>query len=468
MVFFLGGGMGISDGMLADLVREVCHDGGAGPLLLGGAMAGFRSFDAAVGEGVAFPYVIMSLVDPAQWEAGTGVLDGAGRLVRVPVASSAGGAAVDFSVGEKSVALTVHAAWLEAVNLHGHGIGDIAGLGDALAGRQAASGELDAVAAVSGTAFGRALLGQADGAAVRGHVGALGASGVRRMRGAELHINTQSDEHYALEGTIGKVSVQTQAMSIFMDGGQASFRVLSFGSLANNRLYRANGTFAARSDVVTNDVIGDYNVWGMIGGTFAELSRIRTTLTAAAPGPTNLASRMSFHVGRNGSASMQETLRLEHQALTAFGSVAPSNDNGFALGSAAARWSVIHAASGAINTSDARVKDDVAAVGDDLLDAWGAVNWRQFRFADAVAAKGAGARWHIGLVAQQVRDVIDARLGAGAAVRFGLLCHDVWDEGDRWGLRYEECLALEAAWQRRRIERVEARLALLEAQNDAG
>ena len=114
------------------------------------------------------------------------------------------------------------------------------------------------------------------------------------------------------------------------------------------------------------------------------------------------------------------------------------------------------------------MKCDVAAVGDDLLDAWGAVTWRQFRFADAVADKGAGARWHIGLVAQQVRDVIDARLGAGAAVRLGLLCHDVWDEGDRWGLRYEECLALEAAWQRRRIERIEARLALLEAQHDAG
>ena len=177
---------------------------------------------------------------------------------------------------------------------------------------------------------------------------------------------------------------------------------------------------------------------------------------------------MSFHVGRNGSAAMQEALRLEHQALTAFGSLAPSNDNGFALGSAAARWSVVYAASGAINTSDARVKGDVAAVGDDLLDAWGAVAWRQFRFVDAVAEKGAGARWHVGLVAQQVRDAIDALLGDGAAVRLGLLCHDVWDEGDRWGLRYDECLALEAAWQRRRIERIEARLALLEARHDAG
>lgn len=102
------------------------------------------------------------------------------------------------------------------------------------------------------------------------------------------------------------------------------------------------------------------------------------------------------------------------------------------------------------------------------------MQWRQFRFVDAVVAKGEDARWHVGLVAQAVRDAIDARLGEGAAVRLGLLCHDAWpaeaeerdgedvlirparEAGERWGLRYEECLALEAAWQRRRIDRIEA------------
>nr|WP_278254219.1 tail fiber domain-containing protein [Sphingobium sp. BYY-5] len=177
---------------------------------------------------------------------------------------------------------------------------------------------------------------------------------------------------------------------------------------------------------------------------------------------------MSFHVGRNGSAALAEVLRLEHQALTAFGAVAPSSDNGFALGSAAARWSTVYAASGAINTSDARAKQDVAAVGDDLLDAWEMVDWQRFRFVEAVAAKGEEARWHVGLVAQAVRDAIDARLGEGTAVRLGLLCHDIWEEGERWGLRYEECLALEAAMQRRRMARIEARIDVLEAQYGAG
>ena len=32
------------------------------------------------------------------------------------------------------------------------------------------------------------------------------------------------------------------------------------------------------------------------------------------------------------------------------------------------------------------------------------------------------------------------------------------EAGERWGLRYDECFALEAAWQRREIERMAARV----------
>ncbi|WP_253339389.1 tail fiber domain-containing protein [Sphingobium sp. OAS761] len=169
---------------------------------------------------------------------------------------------------------------------------------------------------------------------------------------------------------------------------------------------------------------------------------------------------------------MQEALRLEYQAITAFGAVTPSADNSFALGGGGARWSVVYAASGTISTSDARAKCDLADVDDALIDAWDAVRWRRFRFAEAVAAKGTAARDHVGLVAQEVQAAIDARLGPDAAVRLGLLCHDAWDgagaAGDRWGLRYEECLALEAAATRRALARLDARIAALEAGHVAG
>ena len=496
-------GVAITGLEMAELVRELCHDEGTGPLALSGAAAGYRRFADAVGAGAAFPYVIVGAGDAPQWEAGRGLLDEGGRLVRTPLASSAGGAAVDFGPGEKRVTLTPHAGWIAAVEDHGHAMAEIAGLAEALAnmeqlgatvdaaaraidglsgalaGKQAASGQLDAIAALSTTAFGRSLLEQGDAGSVRARIGALGASGVQRMGDAELHINTMTGEAYPTEGWMGRVSVLGPAVSVVMDGGQGSFRVVGTGALANNRLYRANGTLAARADIASGDVIGDYNVWGQIGGDFVELSRVRTTYVGAAPATNNLASRMNFYVGRTGSSAMQETLRLEHQAITAFGAVAPSSDNGFALGSGAARWSAIYAASGTISTSDARSKQDLADIDEALIDAWGAVDWRQYRFGEAVAAKGDAARTHLGLVAQEVRDAIDARLGMGAAVRLGLLCHDSWDArdaetdddgvvtpgraaGDRWGLRYEECLALEAAWQRRRIARLEARIVALE------
>ena len=180
--------------------------------------------------------------------------------------------------------------------------------------------------------------------------------------------------------------------------------------------------------------------------------------------------------------------------------LAPGADNAFQLGWSARRWSVVYSATGSINTSDARYKQDITPIPDEWLDAWGDVDWKRYKFIDAVQAKGDNARWHLGLVAQAVRDAFAARGLDAQAI--GLLCYDEWDEqtepvyetveipevlddggnvleparteqqdtgetrvtreaGDRWGLRYDECFALEAAYQRRRMDRIEAAIAAL-------
>jgi hypothetical protein len=170
--------------------------------------------------------------------------------------------------------------------------------------------------------------------------------------------------------------------------------------------------------------------------------------------------------------------------VTLGGITRPSTDNNRSCGTAALRWSELFAGNGTVNTSDARLKTDVEPFDDALLDAWSAIGWVRYRWRDALAEKGPeAARWHGGLIAQQVRDAIDARLGEGAAVRLGLLCHDSWDAipeqrddegvvlrpaveaGERWGLRYDECFALEAAWLRRKLARIEA---LMGGDDDAG
>lgn len=93
----------------ADLVRVVCHATGAGPLLLEAPLSGHRGFDL-VPAGARFHYAVLGVTHPQEWETGEGELSG-GALARTPLASSAGGAAVDFSAGLKTVALTVAAAW---------------------------------------------------------------------------------------------------------------------------------------------------------------------------------------------------------------------------------------------------------------------------------------------------------------------------------------------------------------------
>lgn len=158
----------------------------------------------------------------------------------------------------------------------------------------------------------------------------------------------------------------------------------------------------------------------------------------------------------------------------------PSTDNSFSLGSASKRWETVFAGTGTIDTSDERLKSSIEPVPDEVLDAWGDVGWVQFQFKDAVESKGASARLHSGMIAQRI-DAAFRSHGLDAS-RFGLFCHDEWadrfetddsgesvkvqEAGDSYSLRYTEALAMEAAYQRRRADRLEARIAALEARLD--
>lgn len=227
---------------------------------------------------------------------------------------------------------------------------------------------------------------------------------------------------------------------------------------------------------------------------------VRIESTNAGATDTQLAivsPERQWNIGQNVGGSGQGTLNFFdvtagalRLSLETNGIVRPGIDNGQGLGAASARWSVVYAGTGSIATSDEREKDDIDAIPDGWLDAWGDVQWCRFRFRDAIAAKGEDARWHLGLIAQQVRDAFAGR-GLDAQ-EIGLLCHDEWDgspvveevqdeegeivtparaaieAGDRWGLRYDECQAIEAAWQRRRIEQLEVQLAALNGRMSAG
>ncbi|RYD44885.1 MAG: hypothetical protein EOP63_03750 [Sphingomonadales bacterium] len=83
-----------------------------------GAVPGHRRFVGAVPPDTPFHFAIAGIAQPGQWEVGVGRIDGSGRLVRGGVmASSQGGAHVDFALGLKTIALTVGADWFDGVTL---------------------------------------------------------------------------------------------------------------------------------------------------------------------------------------------------------------------------------------------------------------------------------------------------------------------------------------------------------------
>lgn len=212
--------------------------------------------------------------------------------------------------------------------------------------------------------------------------------------------------------------------------------------------------------------------------------QVQTTTGNAPSGTSGNCIRLRGYVAKPGTTEFMEMTRSEvwnngESARYVQGHVAPIGNNKFSMGTANAKWTEVFATNGSINTSDERLKTGITDIPDEVLDAWEDVGFVQFQMLDAVEKKGDSARLHTGLIAQRVKAVFEAH--GLDAFRYGLLCHDAWEgtpqlvdqhgdvveperqAGDVYSLRYEEALCLEAAYQRRRADRMESRLASLEA-----
>lgn len=153
---------------------------------------------------------------------------------------------------------------------------------------------------------------------------------------------------------------------------------------------------------------------------------------------------------------------------------APNVTNKLTLGASGKVWTQLYANTTTIATSDARMKQDIEDIPDEVLDAWGEVNFRQFKFKDAVEEKGnENARIHMGLIAQRIKEVFEKH--NLDPFKYGFFCYDEWDvhedpkdenspvirRENGYALRYEEALIIEAAYQRRRLDRIEEAIKLL-------
>jgi len=188
-------------------------------------------------------------------------------------------------------------------------------------------------------------------------------------------------------------------------------------------------------------------------------SNVLTLLSNHASGSINIYSATGVNTYAGGTIKNQ---------TTSAGTFRPASDNVYQLGDSGQRWSVVYAGTGTINTSDERLKQQIS---DDLapeLKAWAKVEFCKYKFNDAVEIKGDGARWHFGVIAQQIKDAFESE--GLDPFAYGILCYDEWDAeeevlddsgtvinnkreaGNRYGVRYEEALILECAYLRSKIK----------------
>lgn len=201
--------------------------------------------------------------------------------------------------------------------------------------------------------------------------------------------------------------------------------------------------------------------------------------------------------GGDGSSNGKGDLRLTCASLRMNGlAIRPESSGGTSVGLPAFPFSTVYANTGTIQASDGRLKDRIAEVTDEVLDAFSTIKHKMYKYKDAIVDKGEDrARWHFGVIAQEVEAAFRAK--GLDAFEYGVLGYDSWEEqpevvrswdqeldeagnvvveagseivtayapaGDRYSVRYDELLALEAALMRRTTMRLEQRVASLEGE----
>lgn len=112
-------------------------------------------------------------------------------------------------------------------------------------------------------------------------------------------------------------------------------------------------------------------------------------------------------------------------------------------------------------SSDKRLKQDFSDIPDEILNAWDKVNWSLFKYKTDVKNDGNDKScYHAGLVAQDVKEIGDSF--NVDLCKYGILYHNTQNNDDSWSVSYIEALAVEAAYQRHRADKLEERISELE------
>jgi len=291
--------------VIDDRVKETSTTTGTGTLNLSGAVSGFQTFVAGVGNGNTTYYAIVNR-DEAEWETGIGTVTDASTdtLARTTViASSNSDSAVDFSAGTKDVFTTLPAS--KAV--YEDGSNDVTLANDLILGSDSAVLKFGADSDTT--------LTHTDGTGLT-----LNSTNKLLFRDSALYINSSTDGQLDI---VADTEIQIAATTIDINGAVA----------LNGAITGATDiTLTGELDAATGDFSGDVDIDGTLeadaitinGATLAET--ISDTVGDMVSSNTETGITVSYQDGDNtldfalGAAQTTMTSILNSSLVVGYGS----------------------------------------------------------------------------------------------------------------------------------------------------
>ncbi|MDN2709589.1 tail fiber domain-containing protein [Janthinobacterium sp. SUN118] len=220
----------------------------------------------------------------------------------------------------------------------------------------------------------------------------------------------------------GTLSMITNAVERFRvtDAGAMTFSNLVYAEISSPKLtvtsggtteiiskgQNGYGVFSAKASGLNPSIWDSYNDYGLCGRMLSNNSAVDSTFL--------------FQLRKGGVLS--DIVAMNPQQLY------PTSDNVLSLGASATRYTTVYAATGAINTSDARMKTAIRAMTDGEISAAEAVaaSIGTYKWLESIQAKGADARRHIGATVQGIIAIMEQH--GLDPFEYGFICFDQWEE----------------------------------------
>lgn len=284
-----------------------------------------------------------------------------------------------------------------------------------------------------------------------------GATNILNLTGGEVNVQANAGSSVAYKSGLQIVAARDDAVqgSVYDAGLSLSSQFGAVGFKHGILFSGSNGQHAVKSTgtlIGAVDSVSCANGVNLIGSTFSGNAFSSNGFSVDGSGNTYALNFIATSVGSTvqigsrvaaGAASTQfytsGAAGSYDAALIGFGGTGaqgsggilahcsifqPSVDNATSLGTSGNRWTQLFAATATISTSDASKKAVLGKLTEfaSVLDAVGSVNLLAYKYIDAIAEKGAAARIHAGVLAQDLRD-------AGSAngvdlLAWGVLCRD--------------------------------------------